>query len=72
MKSSTRRSALKQMAFFTFGSGFILESCNNVVNEKNSVVIPHKPLESLYIPSGTFPKAPDGTLFGDGVMSGRK
>ena len=26
----------------------------------------------MYIPSGTFPKAPDGTLFGDGVMSGPK
>ncbi|MEO6000167.1 MAG: cupin domain-containing protein [Chitinophagaceae bacterium] len=72
MKSSTRRSALKQMAFLTIGSGFVFQSCNSVAHENDSLVIPHKPLKPVYIPSGTFPKAADGSTFGDGVTGGPK
>lgn len=72
MENNTRRSALKQLLFFTVGTGLVLESCNTAVASHDSVVIPHKPLNPLQIPAGTFPKAPDGSTFGDGIENGPK
>ncbi|QHT67852.1 cupin domain-containing protein [Rhodocytophaga rosea] len=71
MQHSSRRIALGQMAALFFGSSIVMEGCGPS-HSKDSIDKTEKSLKTVHIPSGSFPKAPDGVSFGDGVKTGAK
>jgi mannose-6-phosphate isomerase-like protein (cupin superfamily) len=71
MQHPSRRTAIGQMAALVFGSSMLIESCRSSP-KKDTLNQTDTPLKPVHIPTGTFPKAPDGVSFGDGIRTGAK